>query len=148
MTGNVFDEFIRLFCNRHVVMVVGGVYFLLRIFNTIQPIGRSSLYRRLLPFLPEILSYAAILLGSIPELREEHWVIKGAAALWCGYAAQRFHKILGQTILGDDPRIPIKNTSTCSYCDGPIYPEDVRCRTCGAATFRALSVAPPPMPEE
>lgn len=148
MSSGIVDEFIRLFLNRQVLLVVGGVYFLIRLLNSVGPISRSSIYRRLLIFIPELLSTAAIFSGAIPSFHDEHWVVKLGAGLWCGYVAQRFHKFLGQTILGDDPRIALKNTTVCAYCDSPLPSDAIRCPTCGSSTLRALSVPPPPAEEK
>lgn len=148
MNQSVLDEFLHLFFSRQTLLLIGGVFFLVRIINSVEAISRNSFYRRLLPILPEILSAVAIFAGALPVLEHEHLIIKGATALWCGYVAQRFHKILGQTFLGDDPRIAVRNTSRCSYCDASLAPTDIRCRNCGATTLRSLSVPPPAPPPE
>lgn len=86
------------------LMCAIGVFLLLRFLNA-TPLGKLAFYRRMLPFLPEAFGVAAAFLGGMPNVVDQGPVLKIAAGLWCGYLAQRAHKILGQTILGDDALI-------------------------------------------
>lgn len=111
-----------------------AIYVLLRVVAK-TPLGKAPLYRRFLPFLPEGLGVVSSLLGGIPIVSDQPVVIRVAIGLWCGYLSQRSHKILGQTILGDDPRIAervISRSKLCQYCGGDRF-DAGRCATCGAA---------------
>ena len=96
---------IELALNKWTLMTAGGVYFLIRVFSQLDFISKRNLYRRLLPVLPEMLGVVATFAGGNPAVADQPAVLKIAAGLWCGYLAQRFHKVLGQTILGDDKSI-------------------------------------------
>jgi hypothetical protein len=89
--------------NRWTLMTAGGVFFLIRVLS--QLLSKVGWYRRLLPVLPELLGVGATIAGGNPAVGGRPLVLQVAAGLWCGYLAQRFHKVLGQTILGDDKSI-------------------------------------------
>lgn len=138
------SEFIRIALDKYAVITIAGIFILIRAMNAVPIVSQRSVYRRLLPVLPEVLGTLAVFAGSVPMLSDHGIAVKLAFGLWCGYCSQRFHKILGQTILGDDPRIKLKNTSACAYCAAPLQVHDLKCPNCGASTLRALSVPPPP----
>lgn len=94
------------------LLVAGGVFIFIRMLSQIPLIKKSSIFKRILPVLPEILGSVAAIFGGIPAVQKQHFIVKIAAGLWCGYLAQRFHKILGQTFLGDDNIIEAKKGST------------------------------------
>lgn len=90
-----------------------GVFALLRAMNTaeekilrvapqkwIQAIG--AIYRRLLPVLPEAFGTVAVLIGSVPMAVAFPLIGKVAVGAAIGMASQRAHKLIGQTLLGDD----------------------------------------------
>src|SRR3972149_6955918 len=74
----------------------------LRLLQKVPKLGELGIYRRLLPILPDALGCIAAAFGGIPAVADKPLIVRLAAGLWCGYLAQRFHKILGQTVLGDD----------------------------------------------
>lgn len=102
--GNEAADLIKLAFDQWTLFTAGAIFMLLRMFQA-TPIGRHHFYRRILPFLPEGLGCIAAFAGGIPVVDGQPIALKVAAGLWCGYAAQRFHKFLGQTLLGDDPKI-------------------------------------------
>ena len=104
MTGAGVQGLIELATNKWTLLSAGGVYLLLRVVGQ-TPLAKTGIYRRALPVLPEILGVAAAFLGGIPVVADQPVAIKIAAGLWCGYVAQRGHKLLGQTLLGDDRKL-------------------------------------------
>jgi hypothetical protein len=90
--------------DRYTLLVAGGIFFFLRVLRQ-TPIAKWSIYWRALPVLPETIGCLAAVLGGIPAVAGQPILIKIAAGLWCGYLSQRTHKVLGQTVLGDDPDI-------------------------------------------
>lgn len=92
---------IDLALDKFTLLTAGGIFFFLR-FVAKTRAAKHPLYRRFLPILPDLLGVAAALSGALPALGELHPLFRVAGGLWCGYIAQRFHKVLGQTILGDD----------------------------------------------
>lgn len=96
---------IDLAFDRWTLLIAGGIYLFLRTLNGFEPISKLGVYRRILPLLPESLGVAAAFLGGIPFVEGKPAVIKIAAGLWCAYLAQRFRKLLGQTVLGDDAKL-------------------------------------------
>jgi hypothetical protein len=62
----------------------------------------AALYRRVLPVLPEFIGTLAVLSGTIPQFDHDPFVVKISIGVFCGYLSQRIHKVIGQTILGDD----------------------------------------------
>lgn len=92
------------------LLVAGGIYLFLRMLHDFKLISKLTVYRRLLPVFPEVLGVAAAVLGGIPVVDGKPIIIKIAAGLWCAYLAQRFRKILGQTILGDDTKLEAART--------------------------------------
>ena len=69
------------------------------------PWMKAEATQRVLPLIPEVLSVTACLAGGVPHLADETWVVRIGAGLFAAYLSERFHKILGQTILGDDREI-------------------------------------------
>lgn len=108
---------IDLALNKWTLMTAGGVFFLIRVLS--QLLSKVGWYRRLLPVLPELLGVGATLAGGNPAVSDQPVVLKVAAGLWCGYLAQRFHKVLGQTILGDDQSIESKKQKQLPPPAGP-----------------------------
>ncbi len=102
MEGADIQGLIDLALNKWTLLTAGGVFFLLRVVGQLDFIGKRNLYRRLLPVLPEALGVAATVAGGNPAVADQPLVLQVAAGLWCGYLAQRFHKVLGQVVLGDD----------------------------------------------
>lgn len=84
-----------------------GIFAFLRVL-TRTPLAQTALYKRALPILPDVIGVASAFLGGIPAAEGQRVWVRVALGLACGYAAQRAHKILGQTILGDDPTIEAK----------------------------------------
>lgn len=103
--GVDIEGLIALGLNKWTLLTAGGVYLLLRVTNQLAFISGRNWYRRILPVAPELLGIAATFAGGNPAVAKAPIVVKIAAGLWCGYLAQRFHKVLGQTILGDDKKI-------------------------------------------
>lgn len=93
-----------LVLDSYTLLIAGAIFGLLRTLQS-TVLGTKALYRRLLPLLPDALGVVASLLGAIPAVADKPIIIKIAMGVWCGYVAQRFQKILGQTILGDDTKI-------------------------------------------
>ena len=90
--------------DRYSLLMAGAVFVLLRSLKK-TGIAKLPVYWRFLPVLPDVLGVAATLLGGVPVVAKEPVVVQVAAGLWIGYLSQRFHKICGQSILGDDPDI-------------------------------------------
>lgn len=124
--GADIQGLIDLALNKWTLMTAGGVFFLIRVL-TQTPLSKLNFFRRILPILPEILGVAATIAGGNPAVAEQPIVLKIAAGMWCGYLAQRFHKVLGQTILGDDKAImkkgaalaPVSNKGELKAVDPP-----------------------------
>lgn len=72
----------------------------------------AALYRRALPVLPESIATLAVMSGSVPTYAGASLWTQVAIGFFCGFLSQRVHKILGQTILGDDrgAHMPTKAT--------------------------------------
>ena len=98
------DKLKEIAFDQYVLLVAGGVFLLLRFLKK-TPLAKWPVYWRLLPLLPECLSTAAAFAGAIPVIADKSFLIKIAVGLWCGYLAQRAHKVIGQSLLGDDPDI-------------------------------------------
>lgn len=102
---NPIDEVLRIALDAWTLLVAGGIYFLLRVFNGFRWLSKRTWYRRLLPVLPEVLGVSASVACGLPAVEGKPLPIKIAAGLWCAYAAQKFQKVLGQSVLGDDRAI-------------------------------------------
>lgn len=96
------EVIVATFFDRYTLMCAAGIFLLLRVLRNVQAISSTGVYRRLLPLLPEALGVGAALAGGLPAIAGKALVIRLSAGLWCGYVATKFHKVLGQTILGDD----------------------------------------------
>ena len=112
---------IDLATDKYTLLTAGGVYLFLRVLVQ-TPVAKWGVYRRILPILPEILGVAAAFAGGIPVVESQPLAIKVAAVLWCGYVAQRGHKLLGQTLLGDDRLLEAKKAKQIKARETP--PED------------------------
>lgn len=99
---------VELALNKWTLLMAGGVFFAVRILNGLTFLSKRAWYRRILPFLPDALGCGAAISGGIPVVADQPLILQLAAGLWCGYLAQRFHKVLGQTVLGDDKVISTK----------------------------------------
>lgn len=100
-------SFINLAIDREIIMVAAGIYVLLRLISRFS-FAKIPTYRRVLPFLPEILGCLVVFYGGVSATADLSTAAKIAVGLWCGYLASKFHKILGQTILGDDHLVASK----------------------------------------
>lgn len=100
-------SFLALAFNEHVLACAGGVFVLIRAGQKAN-FSTHPLYRRILPLLPEILGVLFVVSGAVPTVAQSPIPLKIAVGLWCSYVAQKFQKILGQTILGDDRHIEAK----------------------------------------
>ena len=109
MGDQQIQDLVALAFDKWTLLTAGGVFFLLRVLGQ-TPLSRLSIYRRAMPVLPELLGVFAAFFGGIPTVADSPIALKIAAGLWCGYLSQRTHKILGQTILGDDPQIAPKTS--------------------------------------
>ena len=90
------------------ILVAGIVFLLLRYATRITHSGNdhvTSIVRRLLPFLPEALGVLISVMGGVPGGAGTPLIIRVAVGLWAAYVATKIHKILGQTVLGDDTRL-------------------------------------------
>lgn len=121
--GADISGLIEIGLNKWTLLTAGGVYFLLRVLNQLDFVSKRNLYRRLLPVLPESLGVAATIAGGNPAVEGQPLVLKIAAGLWCGYLAQRFHKVLGQTILGDDRSITASPSTKAKSIPPPAQEE-------------------------
>lgn len=90
------------------LLVAGGIFLLLRSLQALKWLSNRPTYRRLLPILAEVLGVTAALTGGLPAVQDQPIPIKIAAGIWCAYLSQKFRKILGQSILGDDRVIAAK----------------------------------------
>lgn len=93
---------IELAFDKITMLVAGGIYVLLRFLQKVPRLSDWPPYRRALPIMPEVIGGLVAIFGGLPAVNDQPWVVRIAAGLWCSYLAQKFHKILGQTILGDD----------------------------------------------
>lgn len=89
------DTWTLLFC--------GAIYLGLRSLDGM--LRGSIVWRRVLPFMPEVMSFVLAVCGFVPSCAEEPIAVRIAVAIWMAYVAKNFRKFLGQTILGDDARI-------------------------------------------
>jgi len=101
------QELIAIGFDKWTLLTAGGIFILLRALQK-TALAKWNWYRRSLPIIPECLGIASAIFGGLPVLEGQSVVLKIAAGLWCGYLSQRFHKVLGQTILGDDKSITSK----------------------------------------
>lgn len=92
---------VALAFDKYTLLVAGAIYIALRGIHSTR-FSKWWVYRRVLPFLPESLGCLAAAFGGLPVMADQPILVRLAAGLWCGYLAQKGHKILGQTILGDD----------------------------------------------
>lgn len=99
------QEWIELALNRWTIFYAGGIFFLLRTLKTFKPLDQNGLYRRLLPFMPEVLGLAGAFFGALPVVDGQPLPLKLAAGLWCAYLAKGFRKFLAQTVLGIDQKL-------------------------------------------
>jgi len=105
MSEQAVAGLLELVLNKWSLYTAGGIFLALRFLAAIKWLDELSLYRRLLPILPEAMGLAAAYLGGIPIVAEQPTPIKIAAGLWSAYLAKNFRKILGQAVLGDDRKI-------------------------------------------
>lgn len=99
---DVVQKLVDLALSADMLMTAAGIFALLRALRRFPVVSDRNLYRRALPVLPETLGCLVALSSGLPSLAGQPLPLKIAAGLWTGYLAQRIHKILGQTILGDD----------------------------------------------
>ncbi|NIM50434.1 MAG: hypothetical protein GTO22_14490 [Gemmatimonadales bacterium] len=99
------DEVVSVALDTWTLLVAGGIYFLLRALRGVPFVAGNTWYRRALPLLPEALGVTAAVSGGLPAVAGKPLVVKIAAGLWCAYAAGKFQKVIGQTLLGDDRTI-------------------------------------------
>lgn len=102
---NVFDQWTLL----HAM----GIWLLLRLLKS-TPLDGVTMYRRILPFLPEIIGVSSALLGGLPLVADQGLPIKIAGGLWCAYLAKGSRKFLAQTVLGIDPKIEANQKSAAA----------------------------------
>jgi hypothetical protein len=62
-------------------------------------------WRRLLPLVPPAIAIPLALHGDIPLADGKGLVAQLGTGIWISYMAEKVHKILGQTVLGDDALI-------------------------------------------
>ena len=86
-------------------MLALGVFLVMRVLARLKWLERHPWAVRALPLLPEALGVAGALLGGIAFDPETPVVVRAIYGLMAGAIATRAHKLLGQTILGDDKRI-------------------------------------------
>lgn len=113
------------------LLYAGAIFILFRMLKK-SPIVKSAVYWRLLPFLPETVGVVIACSGLLPAVAAMPIPAKVAAGIWCGYISQRFHKILGQTILGDDRDIARAGTGDACLDCGARAVVDGSCAKCGA----------------
>jgi hypothetical protein len=87
------------------LLVAGGIFLGMRAIQKIPWLPRQGWFKRLQPLLPEAAGIGVGLAGWLPACSQQNIAIRVAAGLWCAYVAQKFRKILGQSLLGDDPII-------------------------------------------
>lgn len=97
-------KFIGMAFDPSVVFVAGAIYGAIRATHRLG-VSKHPVFRRALPVLPEVLGVAAVVAGAVPIAATLPVGGKVAFGLWAGYLAGKFHKVLGQTILGDDRAI-------------------------------------------
>ncbi len=106
--------------NKWTLAVAAGVFVALRALNGWPMLSEKRFYRRTLPVLPESIGIAVWVLGGLPigttaplHGRAE-FMARVMAGLWSAYLAQKFRKILAQTLLGDDARIKLDHKELAS----------------------------------
>lgn len=107
----LFAKFTAMAFDASVLLAAASIYGAIRATHKLG-VARHPIFRRALPVLPEVLGVAAVVSGAVPIAAALPIGGKVAFGLWTGYLAGKFHKILGQTILGDDRAIesrPSKN---------------------------------------
>jgi hypothetical protein len=141
MGAEQISGLVELALDKYTLLIAGGIFILLRMIKA-TPLAKTGIYWRVLPVLPEALGCLAAVTGCMPAVADQPLAIKIAAGLWCGYLSQRFHKVLGQTVLGDDPDITRaksakikKRKGGCEYCGGPLG-ADGQCPSCGARGYK------------
>lgn len=101
-------ELSSLALHRDVLFAAVGVFAALRAIHAWPLLSKTDLYRRVLPILPEVMGIAIAYTGGIPIVAALPESIRIATGFWVGFLSQRAHKVLGQTILGDDPALQAK----------------------------------------
>jgi len=94
--------------DRWTLLVAGIVFLLLRFATRLAHTGSdrvTGVVRRAMPFLPEVLGVGIACFGGVPVVASEPVVLKVAVGLWASYVASKIHKVLGQTVLGDDQKL-------------------------------------------
>lgn len=111
-------SFVELAFDRNVMLISGGVFTAIRALQKTE-LSKVAVYRRVLPILPETIGVVAVVAGGVPLAAAFPLALKVALGLWCGYVAQKFHKLIGQTILGDDRQIEKAQVTTNEEEAGP-----------------------------
>ena len=98
------SSLVALAINAHALLLSGGIFLLLRLTKSAKWLGRSRVYRTVLPFLPAVLGTGAVFAGAVPCLTGCPWPLSVAEGLVCGWVAEKFHDgVLGRIVLGDHP---------------------------------------------
>lgn len=102
------------------LVMVGGIFAFLRVFNGIdwsplRPLYEHlfarrpalgwlllELWRRILPVMPEVLGAAVCAVGWVPAVVDQPLPLRVAYGLTMGLVASKGPKVLSQSILGDD----------------------------------------------
>ena len=100
----LFAKFVSMAFDASVLLAAAAIYGAIRATHRLG-VASHPVFRRALPILPEVLGVAAVVSGAVPIAAALPVGGKVAFGLWTGYLAGKFHKILGQTILGDDRAI-------------------------------------------
>ena len=89
-------------------VAAGAIYLLPQILKRTPAIGKLLANQWVLRFMPLYPLLAALLVVMVPggvSLPDELLGTRMVAAVWMAFLAMIGHKVVGQTILGDDPRI-------------------------------------------
>lgn len=86
-------------------MLAVGIFLVMRFLNRTKALSGARFWPHVQPVLPPVLGVAGAFLGGISF--EAHTSILQTIihGLFAAYAAEKAHKVLGQSVLGDDARI-------------------------------------------
>jgi hypothetical protein len=82
-----------------------GIFLVMRTIHSMKWLSKSRWYARLGPLLPPVLGIAGAFGGAVTFDQKPTWVVTVIYGLVAAYSSEKAHKILSQTLLGDDRRL-------------------------------------------
>ncbi len=82
-----------------------GIFLVMRVLHQAKWLSRRRWFARLQPFIPPLLGIAGAFGGGVAFEKPPTVVVTVIYGLIAAYGSEKGHKLLGQTVLGDDKRI-------------------------------------------